>query len=107
VPDEPTAGAADRREDQPPAADKQHICHGYAHGCRCPDCDRRAAIVDEHRRGGREPYTPNGKLIPPPARRREAQHQPGTPLVCGCDRPMPGQEGTCLKCGREPPPEVT
>jgi hypothetical protein len=52
------------------------ICHSYANGCVCPKCKRRAKEREER--------------LPVDMRPRQ----------CECDRPLPGTDGTCVKCGK-------
>lgn len=56
-------------------------CHGYANGCACSACRRRAHIVATHVKAGRNPYTPDGKLRPLPVKRRKSNQpwDPGPP----------------------------
>ena len=40
------------------------VCHKYANGCVCPDCQVTINQINAHRQAGRNPFTPEGKIKP-------------------------------------------
>ena len=40
------------------------VCHKYANGCVCPDCQVTINQINAHRQAGRHPFTPEGKIKP-------------------------------------------